>query len=377
MYERWLDSQPGLFERWGIRYFHRLSRRFGHLDPVATTDEQMVRAVRGVTITGATIAFLIGALSAGGSVLAEILTLERPLIEHYAWIGGVTLVLTAIEFAVLFVVSIHTVFRIARITGHQRLSQATSFQEGIIPNLLARAALEIPDPVQRILGIDPLAKVSKKKMMAVGLIYKLKVVMSNVLAKLILKRILAKSGVRMLAYWVSVPITGLWNAIVTFRVAREARLRLFGNLLAEHIVRHQLTDEQMAALSPAARIGCLRAVGNAVVLTQNYHPNMLMLLVRIADSLQINDGEGFDDWDAFLDCLDSVKEGERCFLLDLLAVATAFDGKLSGLEKRMLPLAFKEHTSLYMERIKKLIEFMHAGRLHAAIELCDLNFEAG
>jgi hypothetical protein len=198
MYERWLESQPGLFERWGIRYFHRLSRRFGHLDPVATTDEQMVQAVRGVTITGAAISFLIGALSAGGSVLAEILTLDRPLIEHYAWIGGVTLVLTTIEFAVLFVVSI-----------------------------------------------------------------------------------------------------------------------------------------------------------------------------------QINDGAGFDDWDAFLHCLDSVSEGERCFLLDLLAVATAFDGKLSDLEKRMLPLAFKEHTDLYMGRIRKLIQFLHAGRLHAAIELCNLDFEAG
>ena len=370
-------QKAGFYERWGLIYFRRLSKRVKKLDPVARNDDEMVKAVRQVTIVGACIVFTIGAISAAGSVMAEVFTLERSMIESYAWIAAVTLVLTLIEFAVLFIISIHTVFRIARITGHQQIIQHSNANGQIIVNLLARAALEIPDPVERVLGIDPLAKVSKKALLAVGILYKLKVTMSNIFAKLVLKRILAKSGVRILAYWVSVPITGLWNAIVLFRVAKEARLRLFGNLLADHLVKHQLSDEQLARLSTQAQHGCLRAVGNAVVLTQNYHPNMKILLERIAQALQINDATGYEDWNTFIECLSSVSTGERFFLLDLLAVATAFDGKLSRLEKLTLPTAFQEHTSLYMKRIDDLIKLMHTGRLNAAIELCSLDFEAG
>lgn len=372
-------EKPGLFEQWGIRYFHRLARqnRGEHGVRPARTDDEMVRSVNRVTAVGCLVAFTIGGISAGGSVLAEVLTEGSPFVIQYSWIAVATVLLTAVEFTVLFLISIRTVFSIARITGHDRLDTEASHLGAFLPNLLARAALEIPDPVRHVFGIDPLARVSKQRLLVVGLLYKIKIILSNVLAKLILKRVLGKSGVRVLATWISVPITGLWNAIVLIKVAREARLRLFGNLLAEHIATNMLTDETLARLSPRARIGCLRAVGNSVVLAQNYHPNMLILLVRLATALGIREGQDFQDWALFLETLKNVSEEERCFLLDLLAVSTAFDGKLSSLERRMLPLAFEEHTEVYMMRIRRLIRLLHAGRLNEAKTLCALDFEAG
>lgn len=371
-------EKPGFFERWGIRYFYKLSATLNQKqERYAPTDSQLVSSVRRITWLAALGSFAMGAVSAGGSVLAEQLTLDRPFIEHYLWIGGVTLILTAIEFYILFVIAIHTVFHISRVIGHQRLESRPDLLGSMIPNLLARAALEIPDPVQRILGIDPLAQVSKKKMMLVGFLYKVKVVFSNVLAKLVLKRLLAKSTVRVLAFWVSVPITGLWNAIVAFKVAREARIRLFGYLLAEHIATHQLSDTQLHQLSPKARLGCLQAVGNAVVLTQNYHPNMLILLVRVADALNVKEGTDFANWSTFLQTLAEVNQKERNFLCDLLAVATAFDGHFSTLEKQKVPEAFGENTKIYVERIEKLIRLLKSGRLNQAIDLCELDFNAG
>lgn len=372
-------EKPGLFEQWGIRYFHRLARKNtgGQGLQTARSDDEMVRSVNRVTAAGCLIAFVIGGISAGGSVLADLLTANASMVVHYAWIAAATLVLTIIEFTVLFLVSIRTVFSIARITGHDRLDRESSHLGAFLPNLLARAALEIPDPVRHVFGIDPLARVSKQRLLLIGLLYKIKIILSNVLAKLILKRVLGKSGVRVIATWISVPITGLWNAIVLIKVAREARLRLFGNLLAEHIATTMLTDETLARLSPRARTGCLRAVGNSVVLAQNYHPNMLLLLVRLATALGVREGNDFQDWMLFLDTLGSVTEDERCFLLDLLAVSTAFDGKLSSLERRMLPEAFKEHTEIYMVRIRRLIRLLHAGRLNEAKTLCALDFTAG
>lgn len=376
-------EEPGLFEKWGINYFTRLARNSANhanegMDRFARSDDEMVSRVNRITAAGCIVAFVIGGISAGGSVLAELLTNDQSMLIQYSWIGGVTAVLTLIEFAVLFIVSIRVVFGIARITGHDRMGDRSDLL--MIPNLLSRAALEIPDPVRQVFGIDPLARVSKKKMLVVGLLYKAKIALSNVLAKLILKRIMGKGGFRVATAsiaWITVPITGLWNAIVTIKVAKEARLRLFGNLLAEHIAGNILTDSMLGQLSPDAKMGCLQAVGNSVVLTQNYHPNMLILLVRIAKALNIKEGRGFEDWNLFLETLSRLPEGEKYFVLDLLAVSTAFDGKLSSLEKKMLPQAFQEHTGIYMERIVKLKNLLHAGRLNEAKTLCKLDFEAG
>ncbi|MCB1175112.1 MAG: hypothetical protein KDK39_16175 [Leptospiraceae bacterium] len=382
-------EEPGWFERLGIRYFHKLAAQEHDRYDLARDDDQMAAMVRQVTWINAFWAFAIGALSAGATVfteeyfrpvyLPETVT-DHPLINQvwlYSWVGGVTAIMTGAEFVVLFLVSIRAVFFIARITGHNRLHLENA-QPGVsIPNLLSRAALEIPDPVRHVLGIDPLARVSRRRMILIGLLYKLKIFASNVLGKLILKRFVGKGVLRVSAAWISVPITGFWNGFVVWKVAREARMRLFGNLLANYLVTEVITPAKMARLSERARMGCIRAIGNSVVLTQNAHPNMIILMIQLCKVFQIQEGDHLDSWDHFLADLESVAEHERFFILDLLSISTAFDGKLSRLERKTLPEAFGEHTVVYMQRIRKLSDLMHKGRLHAARELCDLDFEAG
>jgi hypothetical protein len=114
-----------------------------------------------------------------------------------------------------------------------------------------------------------------------------------------------------------------------------------------------------------------------MVLAQNYHPNMLILLTRIADAFEIDNKCEYDDWDSFLQTLNSVNQQERYFLLDLLCVASAFDGKLSRLEKYHLPQAYQELTNVYMKRSQELTKMLISGQLHAAKELCLLDFNAG
>jgi hypothetical protein len=61
----------------------------------------------------------------------------------------------------------------------------------------------------------------------------------------------------------------------------------------------------------------------------------------------------------------------------LLCVASAFDGKLSRLEKYHLPQAYQELTNVYMNRSQKLTKMLISGQLHAAKELCLLDCNAG
>lgn len=138
-----------------------------------------------------------------------------------------------------------------------------------------------------------------------------------------------------------------------------------------------MTDEFARRLSPAAREYAIRAISTMMVMTQNYHPNMLILLYQFSRDLAVEDQSNYDDWDAFIALLGRVMSEERFFLLDLLCVAAAFDGKISKLQKQQLPQAFGEHTQLYMERIQRLQNYLISGQFHAAKAECQLDFLPG
>jgi hypothetical protein len=133
----------------------------------------------------------------------------------------------------------------------------------------------------------------------------------------------------------------------------------------------------MNNLSEKAKEGAIRAVATMMVLSQNHHPNMLVLLVQMCKTFDIQDSQEYDNWTDFLAILNEVTEPEKYFILDLLCVSAAFDGHLSRLERHHLPEAFAEHTDVYMQRIAELIEALLNGRLHKAKDLCKLDFEAG
>jgi hypothetical protein len=121
----------------------------------------------------------------------------------------------------------------------------------------------------------------------------------------------------------------------------------------------------------------LRAVGNAVVMAQNYHPNMIILLIRFQQILKISEPDKYDDWNIFMETLNKVSEQERNFLLDLFTVAAAFDGKLSNIESENFQAAFGKDYTLYKPRLMRLTRYLTTGKLHGALAECKLDFKAG
>jgi hypothetical protein len=237
--------------------------------------------------------------------------------------------------------------------------------------------LELPDPVVRYLGVDPMKYISKPKLVLVGFLYKAKVMLTTVAAKFILQRLGGKLASRVGLAWLSVPVAALWNLIVMVQVVQEARLRLYGHRLAYYLIEEVMTDAFVGRLSPLARDGAIRAISTMMVMTQSYHPNMLILLYQFSRDLSVQDQGDYDDWTRFLAVLQQVSDGERFFLLDLLSVAAAFDGHLSKLERQQLPMAFGVYTPDYMDRIRHLRDCLVSGRIHAASDACQLDFLPG
>lgn len=368
---------PSRFERFGL-YYLNIFRRYGNgRSAFGVPDDLLTRRVKSISQSGIAWSALVGILCVFPIIWVDLQFSQQPFLVHYGWVAAVTVVATAIEFYGLFYIALKAVHKVGELINIQD-SQHQSL-DGIfgVKNILARTALEIEDPELKILGIDPFRKISKKNLFVLGLLYKGKIIVTNFILKYGLKFTVGNELFGLSILYAAIPVEVFWNTVVIRKVIFEARLRLFGFALANKIADTMQAEGYLERLSPMARKGCLRAIGNAVVMTQNYHPNMVILLLRFRDLLQIDEEDRYDDWQLFLYTLNQVSEEERNFLLDLFTVAAAFDGKLSVLEKEHLQEAYQADFPLYYGRLEKLTGHLKDGRLNAARELCRLDFIKG
>ena len=368
---------PGLLEKFGLYYLGRFSIRQPHGHPFDQTDDELVLKVRKISKKGIFLSAIVGILTVFPIVWLDLHFTNAGFWTHYGILAAAIIGFTLIEFYLLFLISLKAVHEVSAIINMEARSK--DYLDGLfgVKNILARTALELPDPELMILGIDPFQRISKKNLFVLSLIYKGKIILTNLILKLFLTLIAGPTLFGIPIAWEALLVEAFWNGVVIKRVVMEARLRLFGYALAEEITETVINEGTIFQLSPEARIGCLRSIGNAVVMTQNYHPNMIILLLHFADLLRINEENEYDDWDLFLETLAKVPARERYFLLDLFTVAAAFDGKLSKLEQENLRSAYQEEYSLYLPRLQRLTHCLKGGRLNEAHGLCRLDYVAG
>ena len=121
----------------------------------------------------------------------------------------------------------------------------------------------------------------------------------------------------------------------------------------------------------------MRAIGNAVVLARNYHPNVIVRALRFQHLLHLQKDHHYDDWELFLQALGKVTAEERIFLLNLFTLAVAFDGRITGAEAKNLQDAYGAEYEEYRPRLRELTAALHDGRLNEAAALSKLDFTAG
>ena len=370
-------KRPGTLEKFGLYYLNRFSFSNAHHRPFEISDDELSRKVRRISNKGILLSAITGIILVFPIVWLDVRYANAPFFTHYGIVAAATIISTIIEFYILFLISLKAVHEVAELINMH--ASEKEYLDGMfgVKNILARTALELPDPELLILGIDPFKRISKKNLLILGLIYKAKIILSNVIIKLILIFAVGSTIMGVPIAYEALLVEAFWNGVVLKRVVEEARLRLFGFALAEEITANVIREGLVFQLSEQARIGCIRSIGNAVVMTQNYHPNMVILLLHFHEILQIRGEYQYDNWEQFLQTLEQVTEKERNFLLDLFTVAAAFDGKLSQMENEHLAEVFKQDHDLYYPRLQQLTTALQQGRLNKALELCRLDFSIG
>jgi hypothetical protein len=373
-----IEKKPSFLERFGLYYLNFFKRIDKDDDVFHFTDAELSKRVNKITLKGIILSCIVGIACVFPTVWVDVYFAEKSFFVHYGWIVGVTAISIAIELYLLFIIALKAVYEVSEVVN-LHAAESEFERDGLfsVKNILARTALELPDPELKIMGIDPFKRISKKNLLILGLLYKAKIFVSNIVLKYALVYFVGKTIFGVSILYEAILVECFWNAVVIRKVVLEARLRLFGFALANKIGKNVLKDKCIEELSATARRGCLRAIGNAVVMAQNYHPNMIVLLIRFQQILKISEPDKYDDWNVFIETLQQVSKKERYFLLDLFTVSAAFDGRLSGLEMGSLKDVYEKDYDIYKPRLLKLTEELTNGKLNAALAECKLDFKAG
>ena len=371
-------AKPSRLERFGLFYLNLFKRLDTNHSVFDLTDAQITKRTKRITWKGIILSSIVGIVCVFPTVWVDVYFENKPWYVHYGWVTVVTILSIVIEFYLLFIIALKAVYQVSKIINiHATEDELVENELFSVKNILARAALELPDPELKILGIDPFKRVNKKNLLVLGLLYKAKILLTNLVSKYALRLISDKTIFGVSILYEALFVEAFWNGVVIVRVIKEARLRLFGFALANKIALETLNENDLQQLSPLAKVGCLRAIGNAVVMTKNYHPNMIILLFRFQQMLHITKENKYDDWHLFLETLNTVSEKERNFLLDLFTVSAAFDGKLSDLEEENLKTVYGKDYGIYHPRLVKLTACLKEGKLNEALSLCKLDFVVG
>lgn len=350
---RRLPHEPGWFERHAVGFLRARAsepeRAAATVDPpdhppyvLTAAEREAVHAIVRRTVIRS---FLTGATSAGlcvGTWLAAPSLGATSLWERWAWLGVASVVATAFEIWRMYFDHLGAVAELLILTGARIAATRDDEFEEEVAHALARASLDLPDPRHVFAEIDPERETSHLALLALLVLYKGKRSISNFLGKELLLHLGPTGTLRALAPWASVPITGLWNALVSWRVLREARLRALGPSAIHEVLDEILPGEGEAPLSEACRVSLLRAVGTAMVRKHTAHPNLVVLLWYLVPRLGEVRALGLDDTNAFLGGLAALEPGPRALVLEVLQLAAVLDGYVGAKLRALVSVARRQ-----------------------------------
>ncbi|MDR6990496.1 hypothetical protein [Luteimonas sp. 3794] len=328
-------------ERAGLAFLRRgCASDDGEIRPWRDADRARIRRLQAWAISlcglaGAVSATLIGAADIW---LRDVLvTGSEPSLfspgsdaSYWAWYAGIALLVSLLELLAMYWVLLRSVAGIAEAAG---LSFSQGDATDVLVTGLSRAALDIPNPRRALHGIDPYARASRLKLLAYTALYRIKVGATSFVVRVLARRVLARSGLRVLLPFAAVPVFAIWNALIAWWVIREARVRAAGPLA----VREAVAALERAGLDDDGKRLALDAVAELVVAAQDAHPNYDLLLARLCEALGLE--ARIPEWTDVRTRLASADVRTRQAVLTLMTTTTALRGRSCRRQRHVLEAA--------------------------------------
>jgi hypothetical protein len=333
-------EEPNVLERRAADYLRRENdRKEAELRPCEPGELAALDRLERWSVARA---FLAGALSGGILGSAEIFvrrgSLEgmegmewREQLPYWAAFGILTLVVTVVEILFLYWNALRSAARISRVAGVPLVGDPFAV---FMARGLARAALEFPNPRDPLFGIDPYARTPRWKLATWALAYRMKVGVSSFVLRVLLRRVLARAALRGLIPMIMGPLYAFWNAYITWRVVREARVRSLGPFAVKEVSRR--IGEALEDREEADRRLVVEAVGEMMIRSEDAHPNFALLLSHLLGALGVRAEDVDVDWATRRERLRESDGEVQEAVLKALVLASLLDGRVRRGERELL-----------------------------------------
>jgi hypothetical protein len=273
-------------------------------------------------------------------------------------------VVSAVEIAFLYWIALRGMGEVARLAP---VALGESGYGGLAQRGFARGALEFPNPRRDIFGIDPYAYVPNWQLVLRSIAYKMKVGVSSFILRVFLRRVATRLAVRGLVPLLAGPLYAAWNAYISWKIMREARLRAFGPGAIDAFIEKDLGS---AGLSEDAGAAMLHGVGEITRRAGDMHPNYVHLVARLCERLGIGSGPIGIDWPSGREHLRHLGPQDRDRVLQLLLLAAILGTRTGRRQRDLVEEAFRlGGTALPEEAIPDLRRRLRDGRLEPARDL--------
>ncbi len=205
-----------------------------------------------------------------------------PTLSYWSVFMGVSVVVSGVEILFLYWNVLRVAAALSSIAG---LRISDEEVDHVVATGLSRGALELPNPREPIYGIDPYMHVPRWKMIVYAVFYRLKVGVSSFILRVLARRVLARAALRFFVPLLAAPVFSIWNGVVTWWVLRDVRVRIAGPVAVQELTERIATDA--GELDEASRRRIVEVVGEAIIRSEDAHPNFVLLLGRLLQDLRV------------------------------------------------------------------------------------------
>ncbi len=361
------QSRKSFWERFAYKELSKIGP--GADDPLEQLTHQELKSIRKIRTGTLLKAALVGASGVValyapyyffGQGLFPIRKLDLPFSEisidiEYEFYGY-SLILVLIEIWYLNFLNIKTVAKIARACGFP--DEINEDYENNLSALIA-VGLEKKHKQLQSIGINPYLGLSQWKLFAYQIAIRFKALLTNILFKLLIRRLLGRYVLRAVIDLVGIPVYAFWNAYASSIIIREALVRIMAPPLIKKFVDQLYADHNQNVNIKQILYDSLQSIS---VSKRSYHYNHFLLSISLLNKFDIPVKENPYFIGDFHDYIRSADQDVKIAYSKVLVFGIIIDGKVSKRELILLKKMQAENIVPYtIEEIRNWASDFDAG----------------
>jgi hypothetical protein len=221
-------------EIWGLKKVTTFYKLFSKPTTHYTTIEKLFHAK--IHYVPLMLAFSIGVVFTLPIVMYEVYFGIEMHLESLLQYTLIIVLSVTLEFYFLFLLGFATLgYYIANL---HTLNREHRLGSNTLRSSLVRVAMELPEKKIVAYHVDPY-EYKEKRLFFLSLLYKLKVVLTNFVAKFMVRKVLSRSALRVYTPFISAPITGLWDAAIFWQTMKRARYKIVVRYITRMLLEQQ------------------------------------------------------------------------------------------------------------------------------------------